>query len=140
MPRPENGCLTTEALPALRGLFAALVVVLAFSVAGPRDAQAEYGDVVLNNASEKNGVRGVVFPHWFHRIRYDCKVCHTDLGFKFQAGSTEITMRKIVGGEQCGACHNGQIAWSSAECDLCHVAKPGTPTSVDVHPMRTVNQ
>jgi c(7)-type cytochrome triheme protein len=138
MPRSLTERLTARALPALGGLLAVLLVALVVSAAGVRDAQAEYGDVVLNNASEKNGVRGVVFPHWFHRIRYNCKVCHADLGFQFQAGKTEITMRKIVTGEQCGACHNGQIAWSSAECDLCHLAKPGTPTSVDIHPMRTV--
>ena len=39
-------------------------------------SQAEYGDVVLNKHAEKNGMRPVVFPHWFHRIRFQCKVCH----------------------------------------------------------------
>jgi hypothetical protein len=49
--------------------------------------QAEYGDVVLNRHSDKQGVRPVVFPHWFHRIRFRCKVCHQELGFKMRAGS-----------------------------------------------------
>ena len=65
-----------------------------------------------------------------HRIRFRCKVCHADLGFKFQAGGNEINMLKIIDGEYCGACHNGEIAWSVENCNLCHSGKPGTPTQV----------
>jgi len=93
-------------------------------------AIAEYGDVVINNYAEAQGMRPVVFPHWFHRIRYACKVCHTDLGFKFKAGGNDITMFKIIDGQFCGACHNGSIAWSVKNCNLCHSGKPGTPTQV----------
>ena len=39
-------------------------------------------------------------------------------------------MLKIIDGEYCGACHNGDIAWSVENCNLCHSAKPGTPTQV----------
>ena len=53
-------------------------------------------------------MRPVVFPHWFHRIRFRCKVCHADLGFQFKAGGNDINMLKIIDGEYCGACHNGQ--------------------------------
>lgn len=94
------------------------------------DARAEYGDVVINNYSDGAGMRPVVFPHWFHRIRFRCKVCHADLGFKFQAGGNEINMVKIIDGQYCGACHNGDIAWSVENCNLCHSAKPGTKTQV----------
>lgn len=93
-------------------------------------AQAEYGDVVINEYSDGAGMRPVVFPHWFHRIRFRCKVCHADLGFKFKAGGNDITMLKIIDGEYCGACHNGEVAWSVENCDICHSAKPGTPTQV----------
>ena len=93
-------------------------------------AQAEYGDVVINNHSDKAGVRPVVFPHWFHRIRYACKVCHADLGFKFRAGGNDIDMVKIIDGQFCGACHNGELAWSIENCTLCHSGNPGTPTMV----------
>lgn len=93
-------------------------------------ARAEYGDVVINNYSDAAGMRPAVFPHWFHRIRFRCKVCHADLGFKFQAGGNEINMVKIIDGEFCGACHNGEIAWSVENCNLCHSGKPGTPTQV----------
>ena len=39
-------------------------------------------------------------------------------------------MVKIIDGQFCGACHNGEIAWSVENCNLCHSAKPGTPTQV----------
>lgn len=91
---------------------------------------AEYGDVVINNHSDDSGMRPVVFPHWFHRIRFRCKVCHADLGFKFKAGGNDITMLKIIDGEYCGACHNGDIAWSVENCNICHSGKPGTETQV----------
>ncbi len=93
-------------------------------------AQAEYGDVVINEFSDEAGMRPVVFPHWFHRIRFRCKVCHGDLGFKFEAGGNEINMLKIIDGEYCGACHNGDVAWSIENCDLCHSGIPETPTQV----------
>ena len=93
-------------------------------------SHAEYGDVVINNYADEAGMRPVIFPHWFHRVRFRCKVCHADLGFKFQAGGNEINMLKIIDGEYCGACHDGDIAWSVENCDLCHSAKPGTPTQV----------
>ena len=93
-------------------------------------ARAEYGDVVINEFSDEAGMRPVVFPHWFHRIRFRCKVCHGDLGFKFQAGGNQINMLKIIDGEYCGACHNGDVAWSIENCDLCHSGVPNTPTQV----------
>lgn len=96
----------------------------------PALVQAEYGDIVINNYSDDAGMRPVVFPHWFHRIRFRCKVCHADLGFKFQAGGNEINMLKIIDGEYCGACHNGEVAWSVESCDICHSGVPGTPTQV----------
>lgn len=107
---------------------AAAVLALGALLAG--SAGAEYGDVVINKYSDKVGMRPVVFPHWFHRIRFRCKVCHADLGFKFQAGGNDINMLKIIDGEFCGACHDGELAWSVENCDLCHSAKPKTPTQV----------
>lgn len=112
-----------------RILLAALAFfALAFIDIGP--AKAEYGDVVINNYSDAAGVRPVVFPHWFHRVRFRCKVCHTDLGFKFQAGGNDINMVKIIDGQYCGSCHNGSLAWSVENCDACHTGNPGTPTQV----------
>jgi c(7)-type cytochrome triheme protein len=116
----------TPKLPRLALL--AVILVLTFGLGSLPVAKAEYGDVVINNYSDEAGMRPVIFPHWFHRIRFRCKVCHADLGFKFQAGGNEINMLKIIDGEYCGACHNGDIAWSVENCDLCHSGKPGTPT------------
>jgi c(7)-type cytochrome triheme protein len=93
-------------------------------------AAAEYGDVVLNRFAEKEGMRPVVFPHWFHRIRFRCKVCHFELGFKMRAGSNEVKMNDIIEGRFCGMCHDGQTAWSVENCDLCHSGKPGLPPGI----------
>ncbi|HEY0721219.1 MAG TPA: c(7)-type cytochrome triheme domain-containing protein [Gammaproteobacteria bacterium] len=114
----------------LRTLLAALMMLLALPLLTSHEARAEYGDVVLNNYAEAAGMRPAVFPHWFHRVRFRCKVCHADLGFKMQAGANEINMAKIIEGQYCGACHNGEVAWSIENCDLCHSGKPGTPTQV----------
>lgn len=83
---------------------------------------AEYGDIVLNSKSEsmqKAGVNPVVFPHWFHRIRFKCKVCHEDI-FILKKGANDINMAAIMNGEFCGKCHNGLVAWEPLYCDRCH--------------------
>lgn len=112
-------------------LLAATIVIatLAFNTES-QQAQAEYADVVLNEYSEEAGMRPVVFPHWFHRIRFRCKVCHGDLGFQFKAGGNDINMVKIIDGQYCGACHDGDVAWSIENCELCHSGMPGTATQV----------
>jgi len=110
-------------------MFVALLAAI-FTFAYYEAARAEYGDVVINEFSDAAGMRPVVFPHWFHRIRFRCKVCHGDLGFKFEAGGNGINMLKIIDGEYCGACHDGTIAWSIENCDLCHSGIPKTPTQV----------
>ena len=101
------GCLVLAAL-------AGLVV--------PGDLGAEYGDIIMNRESEKAEMPPVVFPHWFHRIRFKCKVCHDDI-FVMKAGANEVTMIKIIKGEFCGKCHNGRIAWAPLYCDRCHSGK-----------------
>ncbi len=110
---------------ALVGLFSWVVVSFL-----PQTAHAEYADVVINNYADAAGMRPVVFPHWYHRIRFRCKVCHADLGFKFKAGGNKITMAKIIDGKFCGACHNGEVSWSVENCGLCHSGVPGTPTHI----------
>ena len=124
----ETSLPGTFAPRAVLALAAALLACALAAISGP--ARAEYGDVVINNHSDAAGVRPVVFPHWFHRVRFRCKVCHSDLGFKFQAGGNDINMVKIIDGQFCGACHNGALAWSVENCDLCHSGKPDTPTQV----------
>lgn len=93
-------------------------------------AWAEYADVILNNSSEAEGVAPVIFPHWFHRIRFQCSVCHVELGIKMKAGATGIGMEDLIDGRYCGACHDGATAWPMDNCDLCHSGKPGLETGV----------
>ncbi len=98
--------------------FAAVGVVLTLPLSGG----AEYGDVLMNRESEQAEMPPVVFPHWFHRIRFKCKVCHPDI-FVMKAGANPVTMIKIIQGEYCGRCHNGRIAWAPLYCDRCHSGK-----------------
>jgi len=94
-------------------------------------AWSEYADVVMNTRAEAEGVAPVIFPHWFHRIRFQCSVCHVELGFKMQVGSNGFDMDQISDGEFCGACHNGEIAWTVENCDLCHSGKLGLETGIE---------
>lgn len=112
----------------MRGILAAGLFLMLMLPLAP--SRAEYGDVILNKHSEKNGQRPVVFPHWFHRIRFQCRVCHTELEFKLRVGATETLMADIMAGKFCGKCHNGTIAWGSERCDLCHSGRPGLTTKV----------
>ncbi len=86
------------------------------------DIPPEYGDIIMKNKIEsmkKAGVQPVVFPHWFHRIRFKCKVCHEDI-FIMKKGANDINMKKIMEGQYCGKCHNGVVAWEPIYCDRCH--------------------
>jgi len=114
-------------------IFARLVLLVTLGAAlvvAPAPAEAEYADVVLNQRSEKEGVRPVIFPHWFHRIRFRCKVCHDELGFKMRAGANDVRMVDIANGKFCGMCHNGQVAWGAERCDLCHSGRPGLKSRI----------
>ena len=104
-----------------------LTLCLTFITTG---AQAEYADVTINNKAEKEGMRPVIFPHWIHRIRFTCNVCHFPGGFVMRAGYNNITMEGIAKGKFCGMCHNGKIAWAPDRCDMCHSGKPGLVTGV----------
>lgn len=113
-------------------LLACIGVSAVVMLAGSSDA--EYGDVVLNGKAEsmkKAGVKPVVFPHWFHRIRFKCKVCHEDI-FILKKGANDINMTAIMNGDFCGRCHNGLVAWEPLYCDRCHSYtgdNPNAPTN-----------
>ena len=105
-------------------------LILMLSVLMFTAVQAEYGDVILNRYAEKEDMRPVVFPHWFHRIRFRCTVCHHELGFEMRAGANDVTMDEIIAGRYCGMCHNGDVAWSVENCDLCHSGRPGLKSRI----------
>lgn len=87
-----------------------------------KDASAEWGDLVLEKqyqSMKKAGVNKVVFPHWFHRIRFKCKTCHEAI-FEMEKGKNGIQMSEIIRGNFCGKCHNGKIAFAPVQCPRCH--------------------
>lgn len=102
-----------------------MILLALLTLLVPSPVWAEYGDVIFNKRAEKAGVRPAIFPHWFHRIRFKCNVCHTEIGFKMRAGANNILMADIKDGKFCGACHNSQIAWGPENCDLCHSGLAG---------------
>lgn len=69
------------------------------------------------------------FPHWAHRMRYRCKVCHLQV-FEPRAGSNSVTMDDISAGRACGLCHDGRTAFRATigTCERCHPPpKPAQP-------------
>lgn len=96
-------------------------------IVSPGVVLAEYGDIIMNGTAaemKKSNIEEVVFPHWFHRIRFKCKACHEHI-YLMKAGANETNMNKILAGESCGTCHNDEVAWGADYCDRCHSRKPG---------------
>jgi len=75
----------------------------------------EYGMTVINDASTANDIAAVEFPHWLHRSKYTCRLCHVDIGFAMVAGETGITELDNERGLYCGSCHDGTIAFGAKE-------------------------
>ncbi len=73
----------------------------------------EYGMVVINNYSEKEGLAPVVFDHWFHRSQFTCRLCHIDIAFGMKAGTTGIKAADNMKGYYCGTCHNGKTTFDN---------------------------
>lgn len=109
---------------------ASFVSAETFGVKKKSPRPEEYGNVVINNFSEKNNAAPVVYNHWLHRAEYTCRLCHVDLGFAMVAGGTGITEEDNKNGIYCGACHNGKEAFGPEKdspfgpkkknCDRCH--------------------
>ena len=121
--------ITKECVGLASGALLVALATLGMALA-VAPAQAEYADVVLNKRSEKEGMRPVIYSHWFHRIRFRCKVCHDELGFKMRAGANDVRMADIANGKFCGMCHNGQVAWGAEHCELCHSGRPGLKSRI----------
>lgn len=103
-----------------------LLTALGLVLMGTLSAWAVEGDIVFKRlgvesppAADQTPV--AVFPHWFHRIRYKCYVCHPAI-FEMKAGADEVTMDAILAGKFCGTCHNDKIAWGIGfnTCGRCH--------------------
>lgn len=91
---------------------------------------SEYGNVVMSNYAARVDSDPVVFPHWLHRAKYTCRLCHVDLGFAMIADETGVSEEDNQNGLYCGACHNGTEAFAPEEsgadgevtrhCERCH--------------------
>lgn len=78
-------------------------------------------DIFMNRYGSVAIVR---FPHREHTLWLDCSNCH-EVPFKSKAGANNITMLRILQGEQCGQCH-GAVAFPLTECARCHnTPRPG---------------
>jgi c(7)-type cytochrome triheme protein len=90
-------------------------------------------------AMAEKGVAPVLYPHWMHRIYFECKVCHMAI-FDIKRWSNEISHTAFDKGELCAECHDGSISFATHDeksCIRCHVAgQPGAakllkPDNVD---------
>ncbi len=83
------------------------------------------GNFVMRRYEKEMAERGlppVIYPHWIHRIWFQCKVCHNKI-FVMKRWVNEITQEKIEKGRLCGVCHNGKIAFDArSNCRRCHLA------------------
>ncbi len=93
-------------------------------------APGDYGSLILDSKTGPGkAMPTVYFPHWWHRSQFTCKVCHTEIGFPMKKGETDFVMGNIFGGQQCGACHNGSVAFAAMDCTRCHTG--GVPAEAN---------
>ena len=60
------------------------------------------------------------FPHSTHLEMFGCDECHSDI-FVPERNANQVGMKKMESGESCGACHDGDSAFSvKAACRSCH--------------------
>ena len=102
----------------IQKLLSAFIIALTLSVSASAADYSHYlrhipppenfGQLVLDNYSQKAGVLPVTFDHWLHRAKFTCRVCHIDIGFAMKAEVTEISAADNMSGYYCGACHDGK--------------------------------
>lgn len=69
------------------------------------------------------GAGTVRFSHEFHLGLYQCRDCHQQI-FTSNGRRQTLTMADMAGGKSCGACHNGNTAFTVQEnCARCHTMK-----------------
>lgn len=112
-----------RAISLLVSLFFLLSLIIsrtAFSAA----EDVVYGDIVFDAKWSSKELLTPHFPHWKHRIRYRCSVCHEKI-FKMKRGGNEMNMGLFKEGKFCGECHDGQEAFKIGfgTCNRCHNKK-----------------
>jgi c(7)-type cytochrome triheme protein len=139
-------CLTTILL-TVAGLAWTSATAENFGQRKRRPKPHEYGTIQLDTASTANDIAAVDFPHWIHRSKYTCRLCHIDIGFAMVAGETGITERDNQRGLYCGTCHDGTIAFGPKEagtkgeeeqenCVRCHSVGTAVEPQVDFYEFR----
>lgn len=128
-------------LPAFLAALGAGVLISYGSALAQGDVTAEtgyrrivqpgaYGTIIMERNTKGNtSVAPVLFPHWAHRTKYACSVCHATLGFPMKAGESDIKQADIEAGKSCGECHNGKVSFAASECNRCH--SYGAPSSAN---------
>lgn len=83
------------------------------------------GNIIMNEHKaqmEAEQLPPVIFPHWLHRVWFQCKVCHPKV-FVMKKGGNDISNAHILEGKQCGVCHDGKVSFGAKEkCENCHNA------------------
>jgi c(7)-type cytochrome triheme protein len=99
-----------------------LAVATAYG-AGPKPIPGDLRFERLGEGESNNSIPPSIFPHWVHRLNYRCDTCHDSL-FEMKRGGTPVSMDSMKAGENCGACHDGQLAFAVKlnSCNRCHVA------------------
>jgi c(7)-type cytochrome triheme protein len=62
----------------------------------------------------------VIFSHRKHTVWNGCELCHPLIFPSTKKGTTQYSMKQIMKGEYCGACHMS-VAFSVWLCDKCHI-------------------
>ncbi|WP_020675335.1 cytochrome c3 family protein [Geopsychrobacter electrodiphilus] len=61
------------------------------------------------------------FPHATHTAMYGCSDCHPGIFIPDQKKNKHYTMEQMGKGEACGACHDGETAFTVEDnCSKCH--------------------
>lgn len=107
-----------------RPIILIIVALLLASQAIASFADPVAGDITfVRKTKGSDDVAPAVFPHWVHRVKFKCYVCHNKtVGFNMKAGTTAIDMDAIEDGKFCGECHKGKPAFAVnfETCNRCH--------------------
>jgi len=98
-----------------RGAIAVILCLLAASAAW---GKVGGGDITFS----VTGASDVAYSHEFHvtKAGLKCSDCHYQI-FNMREEVRKWTMADMVKGKSCGACHNGQKAFTVREnCKKCH--------------------
>lgn len=113
------------------------LTVLALAAALPVMAAEKHGGEIVYT---KN-VKTVTFSHKLHveKKELSCDLCHarnfSEQALKAQE-SEDFTMKSLMEGKYCGACHNGVMAFAAnTRCGDCHtgVKRGGSRVVAGMH-------